>query len=85
MKIKEIFLSDFQCLDQMHDEQIDEIRVSKDILILRFSHLHFPHRKQYNSAELIFSGFEEITSDVYIEIFERTNCIITSGQRFYYR
>ena len=57
--------------------------MDKDILVLKFSHLHFPHEKQYNSAELIFSDFEEITSDVYIEIFERINCIITSGKRFY--
>lgn len=80
---RDYILSDFHCLDQMHDEQIDEIRMDKDILVLKFSHLHFPHEKQYNSAELIFSDFEEITSDVYIEIFERINCIITSGKRFY--
>lgn len=80
---RDFLLSDFPYLDQMHDEQIDGIKMDAESLVLKFSRLHFLHGEQYNSAELIFSGFEEITSDVYIEIFERKNCIITSGKRFY--
>ncbi len=76
---KEYLLSNYDFLDQMHDETIDKISIDDNKLELTFNSLHFLHGKQYKSAKIIFSDFEDVTTDVHIDMFVKEGCNIKSG------
>ena len=76
---REYLLSDYDFLDQMHDETIDEISINDNKLELTFNSLHFPHGKQYKSAKIIFNDFEDVKTDVHIDIVVKEGCNIKTG------
>lgn len=78
-EIRDFLLSDYDFLEQMHDEQIDEIIISENKLELIFSTLHFSYDNNSKSARIVFSDLEDITSDVYVSIFVKKGEIIKGG------
>lgn len=75
---------DLQKLDQMHDETIHKILIKDEKLILKFDELHYSHNGgNFQKAELVFCGFEDICCDAYMDIVKAKNCRIKNGKRFY--
>ena len=80
-----IDLTKVMYIEQMHDEKIDEILICDKKLVLAFNELHFEHNgiASATKAKMIFSGFEDIPSDVFVDLISMKHCKITDGKRIY--
>lgn len=71
-------------IEQMHDEIINKIECNSSNLILKFDELHFKHFDSFfDRAEMIFSGFDDIYSDVSIELYKMDGVKIKNGEKLY--
>ena len=81
---KKVFLlADYDFLNQMHDEIIDDIIVTDNHIELVFNSLHFPHIKNYKKARIIFDDLEDVNCDAYVRIYFEKQCIIEKGEVLY--
>lgn len=78
-EIKNYLLADYNFLDQMHDEIIDDIVVNENQVELVFNSLHFPHIKNYKTAKIIFNDLEDANADAYFNIFLMDRGTIKNG------
>lgn len=80
---KTFLLADYDFLDQMHDEIIDDIIVTDNQVELVFNSLRFTHKKNYKKARIVFDDLEDANCDAYIRIYLEKQCIIEKSEILY--
>lgn len=82
-EIKNYSLADFNFLDQMHDEIIDDIIVNDNQVELIFNSLHFSHTRNYKTAKIVFKDLEDVNADIYFNVFVMDGYTTINGYHKY--
>ena len=68
---------------QMHDERIDEIYVKENNVILLFKEILHPVLNE-SHCKIMFSGFEDVNSDISILVFNIDKDLNVFGRKIYF-
>ena len=82
---EEVLLELKDSISYFHDARIIDIKTIDNEMILYFDDSRFYNlTKVYKSAQLIFTGFEDFNSDIFVDLFSMRKCKITHGKRLYF-